>query len=146
MASQQQPAPAPALAFPPPSTGTPVLLPADSSVWDRISTWVSEHKAVVYTIAGVTVAVAAGGVVYYSTSSVRILRQLLSRPATARVEVLDRTRAPRARRATCRGSMLTIYIFQCPETQRCNAQAVQEGEEEAQGGREEGGGRAQCHK
>lgn len=65
MASQQQQP-----VFPPPSTPIPVQLPADSSVWDRISTWVSEHKAVVYTIAGVTVAVAAGGVVYYSTNSV----------------------------------------------------------------------------
>ncbi|KAF3760559.1 hypothetical protein M406DRAFT_295911 [Cryphonectria parasitica EP155] len=64
MASQQQ-----APTFPPSSKGIPVQLPADSSVWDRISTWVSEHKAVVYTIAGVTVAVAAGGVVYYSTNS-----------------------------------------------------------------------------
>lgn len=54
--------------FPPPSTPIPVQIPADSSVWDRISTWVSEHKAVVYTVAGVTVAVAAGGIVYYSTS------------------------------------------------------------------------------
>lgn len=53
--------------FPPPSTPIPVEIPADSSVWDRISTWVSEHKAVVYTIAGVTVAVAAGGIIYYST-------------------------------------------------------------------------------
>lgn len=71
MASQQPQQPI----FPPPSTGIPVQIPADSSVWDRISTWVSEHKAVVYTIAGVTVAVAAGGVVYYSTNSVRTTNQ-----------------------------------------------------------------------
>lgn len=68
MASQQPQQPI----FPPPSTAIPVQIPADSSVWDRISSWVSEHKAVVYTIAGVTVAVAAGGVVYYSTNSVSI--------------------------------------------------------------------------
>lgn len=68
MASQQPQQPV----FPPPSAGVPVQIPADSSVWDRISSWVSEHKAVVYTIAGVTVAVAAGGVVYYSTTSVRV--------------------------------------------------------------------------
>lgn len=42
-------------------------MPAESSVWDRISTWVSENKAVVYTIAGVTVVV-AGATVYYYTS------------------------------------------------------------------------------
>lgn len=68
MASQQPQHPV----FPPSSTNIPVQIPADSSAWDRISSWVSEHKAVVYTIAGVTVAVAAGGVVYYSTNSVRV--------------------------------------------------------------------------
>lgn len=61
MSQQHQPS------FPPPSTGIPVPLPAESSVWDRISTWVSENKAVVYTIAGVTVVV-AGATVYYYTS------------------------------------------------------------------------------
>lgn len=42
-------------------------LPAQSSqsVWDRISNWVSENKAVVYTIAGVAVVVTGAGVVYY---------------------------------------------------------------------------------
>lgn len=68
MASQQVQQPP---TIPSPPTGIPVEIPADSSVWDRISSWVSEHKAVVYTIAGVTVAVAAGGVIYYSTNSVR---------------------------------------------------------------------------
>lgn len=59
--------------FIPPSTPipVPVQIPAESSIWDRISSWVSENKAVVYTIAGVTVAVAAGGVIYYSSNSVR---------------------------------------------------------------------------
>lgn len=70
MAAQQPQTPI----FPPATRPIPVQVPADSSVWDRITTWVSEHKAVVYTIAGVTVAVAAGGVVYYSTNSVRIIR------------------------------------------------------------------------
>ncbi|KAL2152614.1 hypothetical protein VTH82DRAFT_5798 [Thermothelomyces myriococcoides] len=46
--------------------GTPSTpLPADASLWDRISTWVSEHKAVVYTIAGVAVVVTTAGAVYY---------------------------------------------------------------------------------
>ncbi|KAJ4302321.1 TOM (translocase of outer membrane) complex component [Collariella sp. IMI 366227] len=50
--------------------GTPSApLPADSSLWDRISTWVSEHKAVVYTIAGVAVVVTTAGAVYYVRSS-----------------------------------------------------------------------------
>jgi import receptor subunit TOM70 len=40
-----------------------------SSVWDRISNWVSENKAVVYTIAGVAVVVTGAGVVYYLSDS-----------------------------------------------------------------------------
>ncbi|ODH12974.1 hypothetical protein ACO22_07729 [Paracoccidioides brasiliensis] len=45
-------------------------LPAESSptVWDRISTWASENKALLYTIAGVSVVVTSAGVVYYLTS------------------------------------------------------------------------------
>lgn len=41
-----------------------------SSVWDRISTWAAENKAVVYTIAGVAVVVTGAGVAYYLTDSV----------------------------------------------------------------------------
>lgn len=40
-----------------------------SSVWDRISKWVSENKALVYTIAGVAVVVTSAGVVYYLSDS-----------------------------------------------------------------------------
>jgi len=39
------------------------------SVWDRISTWASEHKAVVYTVAGVTLVATAAGVYYYVNSA-----------------------------------------------------------------------------
>ena len=46
-------------------------LPASSStsVWDRISKWVSENKALVYTVAGVAVVVTSAGVVYYLNGS-----------------------------------------------------------------------------
>lgn len=50
---------------------TPVPISLDSSItnssslWDRISTWASEHKAAVYTIAGVTLVVTGAGAVYY---------------------------------------------------------------------------------
>lgn len=40
-----------------------------SGVWDRISKWVSENKALVYTIAGVAVVVTSAGVVYYLSDS-----------------------------------------------------------------------------
>jgi mitochondrial import receptor subunit TOM70 len=58
---------------PPPAVpvGTPlastITPPTDSTTWDRISTWVSEHKAVVYTIAGVAIVVTGAGVAYYAT-------------------------------------------------------------------------------
>lgn len=40
---------------------------SSSSVWDRISNWVSENKAVVYTVAGIAVVV-TGGTVFYLSS------------------------------------------------------------------------------
>lgn len=46
-----------------------------SSLWDRITTWASEHKAAVYTIAGVTLVVTGAGVIYYSSSSPRVSEQ-----------------------------------------------------------------------
>jgi import receptor subunit TOM70 len=45
-----------------------------SSVWDRITTWASENKAVVYAIAGVAVVVTGAGVAYYLTDSVRSVK------------------------------------------------------------------------
>ena len=42
---------------------------ASSSLWDRLTAWASENKSVVYTIAGVTLVLTAGGVVYYITNS-----------------------------------------------------------------------------
>lgn len=42
---------------------------APSSLWDRVSAWVSDNKAVAYTIAGTVVVVTAGGVVYYLSDS-----------------------------------------------------------------------------
>ncbi|OAA57690.1 mitochondrial precursor protein import receptor tom70 [Cordyceps fumosorosea ARSEF 2679] len=48
----------------------PVAVPvsAPSSTWDRITSWASENKAVVYTIAGVAVVVTGAGAVYYLNS------------------------------------------------------------------------------
>ncbi|RDL37564.1 Mitochondrial protein-like protein import receptor tom70 [Venustampulla echinocandica] len=42
---------------------------ASTSTWDRISNWASEHKAVVYTIAGVAIVVTGAGVAYYLTDA-----------------------------------------------------------------------------
>lgn len=38
-------------------------------LWDRISLWASENKAVVYTIAGVAVVISSAGVIYYLSDS-----------------------------------------------------------------------------
>jgi len=50
--------------------GQPVAaVESSSSLLDRLSNWVSENKAVVYTIAGVAVVVTGAGAVYYLNSS-----------------------------------------------------------------------------
>jgi import receptor subunit TOM70 len=52
----------------------PVEIPIEqgtSSLWDRLSNWASENKGVVYTIAGVTLVVGAGGAIYYFSSDSR---------------------------------------------------------------------------
>jgi mitochondrial import receptor subunit TOM70 len=41
---------------------------ASTSLWDRVSTWVSENKAVAYTIAGTVVVVTSAGAIYYFSS------------------------------------------------------------------------------
>jgi import receptor subunit TOM70 len=46
----------------------PKLVEASDSVWDRISNWASENKAVVYTIAGVTLVATGAGVYFYLSS------------------------------------------------------------------------------
>ena len=61
---------APTFPTPPPRLGlSPAApIPADQSLWDRITAWASEHKAVVYTIAGLAVVVTTAGAVYYVRS------------------------------------------------------------------------------
>ena len=46
------------------SSDTPSL-----PLWERLSIWASENKAVVYTIAGVAVVVSGAGVAYYISES-----------------------------------------------------------------------------
>ncbi len=38
---------------------------AAPSLWDRMSNWVSENKAVAYTIAGTVVVITSAGAIYY---------------------------------------------------------------------------------
>ena len=68
MANATGNAPAPVLSAPGPfPVGIPE--PGTSSLWDRLSNWASENKGIVYTIAGVTLVVGAGGAIYYFNSS-----------------------------------------------------------------------------
>lgn len=59
--------------MPPGRPGVAIPVESSSGVWDRLTTWVSENKAVVYTIAGVAVVVTGAGVVYYLNDAVRSL-------------------------------------------------------------------------
>ena len=42
---------------------------SNSSLWDRVTTWASDNKAVAYTIAGTVIVVTAGGAIYYLSDS-----------------------------------------------------------------------------
>ena len=55
-----------------------------SLIWDRISNWVSENKAIAYTIAGTVVVVTGAGIVYYVTDSKK--RQTPATPRKSKKE------------------------------------------------------------
>ena len=61
---------APLPSMPPGRPTAAIPVESSSGLWDRLSTWVSENKAVVYTIAGVAVVVTGAGVVYYLNDQV----------------------------------------------------------------------------
>jgi import receptor subunit TOM70 len=52
-----------------PSSPSFVKLEPSSSLWDRVTTWASEHKAAVYSIAGVTLVATGAGIYYYTSDS-----------------------------------------------------------------------------
>jgi mitochondrial import receptor subunit TOM70 len=52
-----------------PLSAPPTQLQAPSSLWDRVSTWVSENKVAAYTIAGTVVVVTGAGAIYYLSDS-----------------------------------------------------------------------------
>ncbi|EDN05254.1 zinc/iron transporter [Histoplasma capsulatum] len=60
-----------------------------SSVWDRISTWASENKAIVCTIAGVAVVITSAGFAYYLTDSGR---------STASTQPMEKRKSKKERR------------------------------------------------
>ena len=128
----------PPAAFPSIPQAETVTVPADSSLWDRISTWVSENKAVVYTIAGVAVVVTGAGAVYYVRSSGGTQVSLSCFPS-----------APSSALAPARGGTLAEVVacllkFHCRAGIQRRAQTQQEREEETETGREGGGRRQDC--
>lgn len=52
-----------------PSPPSVTVVPVNPSVWDRISSWASENKVMVYTLATVTVIATGAGIYYISNSS-----------------------------------------------------------------------------
>jgi mitochondrial import receptor subunit TOM70 len=66
-----------------------------SSVWDRLSTWATENKAVVYTIAGTAVVITGAGVVYY-LSEARKNKKGTSIPGEKRKSKRERRKEKRA--------------------------------------------------
>ncbi|KAE9976406.1 TOM (translocase of outer membrane) complex component [Venturia inaequalis] len=67
-----------------------------SSLWDRISSWASENKGVVYTLAGITLVVTVGGVVYYVNDS--------NKPKEASGPPSKKNQAKKARRKAKKGT------------------------------------------
>ncbi|KAK2029329.1 import receptor [Colletotrichum zoysiae] len=54
----------------PPMASPPTVIPVDSSsgLWERITTWAADNKAIVYTAAGVAVVATGAGVIYFLNS------------------------------------------------------------------------------
>ncbi|KAJ3495246.1 hypothetical protein NLG97_g3528 [Lecanicillium saksenae] len=75
----------------PPVRPVEVPISAPSSTWDRITSWASENKAVVYTIAGVAVVITGAGAVYYLNSdSVSGIPDLAKPPDVIDVQISTR--------------------------------------------------------
>ncbi|CAK7226013.1 TOM (translocase of outer membrane) complex component [Sporothrix eucalyptigena] len=92
----------PVAAVPPfPTTAAAASSVADnSSLWDRATTWASENKAVVYTIAGAAVVAAGAGVVYYSKNSKADATPRLSKKERRKRKEAERKAAAAAGKAS----------------------------------------------
>lgn len=69
---------------------------ATSSVWDRLSTWASENKALVYTIAGFAVVVTGAGAVYYVSDSRKNTKSGAAAEEKKRASKKERRKAKKA--------------------------------------------------
>jgi hypothetical protein len=115
--------------------GQPTYVPVDSSsgLWERLTHWASENKTVVYTIAGVGIAVTGAGVIYYLNDNVCAI-------ATVSILMMSDISAGTLRlcvgyHCTNNEQTLTNFQLETAERQRHNTKVEQEGEEKAKGSR-----------
>jgi len=78
--------------------------PTSSSLWERLSTWASENKATVYTIAGVTLVVTAAGVYYYSSEAAPVTKSSPKKKAKKRKNKKDPDQAKQPEAPTQAGA------------------------------------------
>lgn len=63
---------APLPSMPPGQPTAAIPVDPSSGLWERVTSWVSDNKAVAYSIAGVAVVITGAGVVYYLNDSVSL--------------------------------------------------------------------------
>jgi import receptor subunit TOM70 len=102
----------------------PVGIPVEqgtSSLWDRLSSWAAENKGVVYTIAGVTLVVGAGGAIYYMSSDSQ---------QDANIAASNKRKKQRDRKRTKERSEKTTAADEAPSTEAKKASVAPAAEDE----------------
>ncbi|KAL0942402.1 mitochondrial precursor proteins import receptor [Colletotrichum truncatum] len=84
----------------PPLANPPTVVPVDSSsgLWDRITTWASDNKAIVYTAAGVAVVATGAGVIYFLNSDSADPSAIKKKDSTPKLSKKERRKRKEAER------------------------------------------------
>ncbi|KAK0378395.1 mitochondrial import receptor subunit tom-70 [Colletotrichum limetticola] len=84
----------------PPMASSPTVIPVDSSsgLWDRITSWASDNKAIVYTAAGVAVVATGAGVIYFLNSDSLTQVRLKKTDSTPKLSKKERRKRKEAER------------------------------------------------
>ena len=80
-------------------TPTPATSSPPGGVWDRLTKWASENKALVYTIAGTAVVVTSAGVVYYLAGPSRVPSQPTEKRKSKKVRRQEKKKAEDEKKA-----------------------------------------------